>query len=138
MQVNFLYLTSSHAHSQFLTIAPLQLTSLVVIIVVVVILAINQVRVIRKVGALPKYLSLAIVGGIIVGLLAAVPTTGLRLHHYIVALVLLPFCAFETRLSLLYCSFLLGMFLNGSARWVSQIAENGVLLAKICTKSCPR
>lgn len=96
-----------------------QLTSLIIIVVVVLVLALNQIRVIRKVGFLPKYLTLAIIGGIIIGLLAAVPTTGLRLHHYIIALVLLPFCAFETRLSLIYSSFLLGMFLNGVGRWVS-------------------
>lgn len=96
---------------------PGALTSLIIIIIVVICIAINQVRVVRKTGYLPKYLTLAVVGGIIIGLLAAVPETGLRLHHYIIALVLLPFVAFETRLSLLYCSFLLGMFINGAARW---------------------
>lgn len=96
---------------------PGALTSIIVIVVVAIVLAINQVRVIRKVGALPKYLTLLVVGGIIVGLLAAVPSTGLRLHHYIIALVILPFCAFETRLSLIYAAFCLGMFLNGVGRW---------------------
>lgn len=94
-----------------------QLTSLIVIIIVVVILAINQVRVIRKVGKLPKYLTLSIVGGIMIGLLAAIPTTGLRLHHYIIAMILLIYCSFTTRLSLIYSAFLLGMFLNGAGRW---------------------
>lgn len=56
-------------------------------------------------------------GGIIIGLLAAIPTTGLRLHHYIIAMVLLLYCSFTTRLSLIYSAFLLGMFLNGAARW---------------------
>ena len=45
------------------------------------------------------------------------PTTGLRLHHYIIALVLVCFCAFPTRLSLAYCAFLLGMYIAGVGRW---------------------
>ena len=94
-----------------------QLTALIVIVIVVLVIALNQIRVIRKVGKLPKYLTLTIVGAIIIGLLAAIPTTGLRLHHYIIALVLLPYCAFPTRLSLIYSAFLLGMFLNGVGRW---------------------
>ncbi|PWN38419.1 uncharacterized protein FA14DRAFT_159997 [Meira miltonrushii] len=96
---------------------PGALTSLIVIIVIVLVLAINQIRVIRKTGYLPKYLSMIIIGGILIGLLAAVPTTGLRLHHYIIALAIIPFCAFETRLSLIYSAFLLGVFLNGVGRW---------------------
>lgn len=96
---------------------PGALTSLIVIVVIVLILGINQIRVIRKVGELPKYLTFLIIGGILVGLLAAVPTTGLRLHHYIIALAIIPFCAFETRLSLIYSGFLLGVFLNGTGRW---------------------
>lgn len=96
---------------------PGALTALIIIIVVVIVIAINQIRVIRKVGYLPKYLTLTLVGGVLLGLLAAVPETGLRLHHYIIALILLPFTAFETRLSLIYASFLLGMFLNGVGRW---------------------
>lgn len=96
---------------------PGALTSIIVIVVVAIVLAINQVRVIRKTGALPKYLTLLVIGGVIIALLAAVPTTGVRLHHYIIALMILPFCAFETRLSLIYAAFCLGMFLNGVGRW---------------------
>lgn len=96
---------------------PGALTSLIVIVVVVVVVAINQVRVIRKTGYLPKYLSWTIVAAIIIGLLSAVPTTGLRLHHYVIALCLLPYCSFQTRISLLGSAFLLGMFINGGARW---------------------
>lgn len=85
--------------------------------VIVLVIALNQIRVIRKVGKLPKYLAVTIAGAVIIGLLAAIPTTGLRLHHYIIAIVLLPYCAFPTRLSLIYSSFLIGMFLNGVGRW---------------------
>ncbi|KAK0548263.1 hypothetical protein OC845_003662 [Tilletia horrida] len=96
---------------------PGALTALIILIIVVVVLASNQVRVIRKTTLLPRYLSIYITGAVIVGLLAAIPGESLRLHHYIIALVLLPGCAFPTRLSLIYCAFLLGMFENGVGRW---------------------
>ncbi|KAE8208374.1 hypothetical protein CF327_g7115 [Tilletia walkeri] len=96
---------------------PGSLTALIILIIIVVVLVINQIRVIRKTTFLPRYLSIYIIGGIIVGLLAAIPGQSLRLHHYIIALVLLPGCAFPTRLGLIYCAFLLGMFENGLARW---------------------
>ncbi|KAK0521878.1 hypothetical protein OC834_006496 [Tilletia horrida] len=96
---------------------PGSITALVIIIIVVIVLALNQVRVIRKTTLLPRYLSIYAVGAVVVGLLAAIPGESLRLHHYIIALVLLPGCAFPTRLSLIYCAFLLGMMENGLGRW---------------------
>ncbi len=96
---------------------PGAITALIIIIVVVIVLVVNQLRVIRKTGYFPKYFVLYVTGGVIVAILSAVPGETLRLHHYIIALVLLPGCAWPTRLSLIYTSFLLGMFVNGVARW---------------------
>ncbi|EPQ30269.1 uncharacterized protein PFL1_02385 [Pseudozyma flocculosa PF-1] len=96
---------------------PGAVTALVVIVVVVLALAVHQVLVIRRMGYLPKYLVLYLVGAALVGLAAAVPGETLRMHHYIIALVLVPACAFPTRLSLLATAFLLGMYTNGIARW---------------------
>ncbi|KAI3489057.1 hypothetical protein L1887_46815 [Cichorium endivia] len=96
---------------------PGSLVALIVIVVVVLAIAVNQVRVMRATGELPKYLSLYALGGVGVGLAAAVPGETLRLHHYIIALVLLPACAFPTRLGLVYIAFMLGMYTNGIARW---------------------
>ncbi|WFC96201.1 hypothetical protein MBRA1_002857 [Malassezia brasiliensis] len=96
---------------------PGALPSLIVIIIVVVCVAINQVRVIRAAGCLPKYLVLYIVAGVTIGLCAAVPGEGVRLHHYIIGIALLPACGFPTRISLLCCAFLFGMYTNGVARW---------------------
>ncbi|SPO26897.1 uncharacterized protein UTRI_10360_B [Ustilago trichophora] len=96
---------------------PGSLISLLIIVLIVLLIGVNQIRVIRKSGFLPKYLCLYLVGGVMVGLAAAVPGESLRLHHYILALVLLPACAFPTRLSLIYIAFALGMFTNGVARW---------------------
>jgi hypothetical protein len=96
---------------------PGSLTALIVIIVIVIVIVINQLRIIRKTGYLPKYLTLYVTGGVIVGLVAAIPGEELRLHHWVIAAVLLPGCAWPTRLSLIYSAFLLGMYLNGSGRW---------------------
>lgn len=93
------------------------IVAVVVVAIVVLVIAVNQVRVMWKTGYLPKYISLYVVGGVLVGLAAAVPGETLRLHHYIIALVLLPACAFPTRLGLVYIAFLLGIFTNGVARW---------------------
>lgn len=96
---------------------PGSLVALIVIALIVLVMAINQVRVMWKTGWLLKYVSLYIVGAVLVGLAAGVPDETLRLHHYIIALVLLPACAFPTRLGLVYMAFLLGMFANGVGRW---------------------
>ncbi|KAK4704548.1 hypothetical protein P7C70_g1654, partial [Phenoliferia sp. Uapishka_3] len=77
----------------------------------------NQLRVIRRTGWLFFYLKWYIVGGVILGILCALPGLSFRLHHYIAAMVLMPGCAFVTRPSALFQGFLLGMFLDGAARW---------------------
>jgi hypothetical protein len=41
----------------------------------------------------------------------------LRIHHYILAILLLPGTSLQTRRSLLYQGILLGLFVNGVARW---------------------
>ncbi|TFK36851.1 LCCL domain-containing protein [Crucibulum laeve] len=91
------------------------ITSLVVILCVVVVLVINQVRVIRKTGWLPHYLGWYILGGLVILVLALLPGLNLRLHHYILGMVIIPGTAFPTRLSLAYQGLCLGLFLNGAA-----------------------
>lgn len=103
-------LTSQDLHAQSGAIG-----ALVVILVVVTIIVINQVRVIRKTGWLPYYLGWYICGGFVALVLALLPGLEFRLHHYIIAMVLVPGTAFPNRLSAIYQSFLLGMFLNGVA-----------------------
>lgn len=96
---------------------PGALASLIVVILVVFVLGVNQVRVIRATGNLPKYLALYVIAGIIIALCAAVPREGVRLHHYIIGLALLPACGFPTRISMMCCALLFGMYINGVARW---------------------
>ncbi|KAF9056516.1 LCCL domain-containing protein [Panaeolus papilionaceus] len=89
--------------------------TLVVLIIVVAICAINQIRVVRKTGWLPYYLGWYIAGGLVTLVLALLPGLELRLHHYIIPMILLPGTAFPTRLSAIYQGLLLGLFLNGTA-----------------------
>ena len=91
------------------------IATLVVGLVVIISLIINQLRVIRKTGWLPYYLGWYVAGGLVMLVLALLPGLTLRLHHYIVAVMILPVTAFPTRLSALYQGLLLGLFLNGAA-----------------------
>ncbi|KAK0478298.1 hypothetical protein IW261DRAFT_1551663 [Armillaria novae-zelandiae] len=93
------------------------ITALVVIVIIVVVLVLNQVRVIRKTGWLPYYAGWYVVGGLVVLVLALLPGLEIRLHHYIIAMVLIPGTAFPTRLSAIYQGLLLGLFLNGAAAY---------------------
>lgn len=110
---------------------PGALTALIVVVAVVLVVLINQIRVIRKTGWLPHYARWYLAGGLVLLVLALLPGLTLRLHHYIVALILLPVTAFPTRLSAVYQAFLLGLFINGGAafRWDSILQT----AAEVCT-----
>lgn len=97
---------------------PGALTSVIIVGIVVLIIVVNQARVIRKSGWLLSYLAwytLVIVCLVIVAV--AVPSLQFRFHHYFFAMALLPLTAFPTRLSVLYQGLLLGIFLQGAAKW---------------------
>ncbi|TFK77237.1 hypothetical protein BDN72DRAFT_830403 [Pluteus cervinus] len=122
------------------------ITALVIIVLIVLAMAINQVRVIRKTGWLPHYAKWYFSSGLVVLVLALLPTLNLRIHHYIIAIALLPATAFPTRLSAIYQGFLLGMFLNGAAAFglasilqtsqeLQQDAPIGTLLPTFLTNS---
>lgn len=103
-------LTSSDIHKRSGAV-----TTLVVMLVIIIVLAVNQIRVIRKTGWLPYYAAWYILGGFIILVLALLPGLSLRLHHYIVPMLILPGTAFPTKLSAIYQGLLLGLFLNGVA-----------------------
>ena len=94
---------------------PGAVTALVIIVIILLVIIVNQVRVIRKTGWLPYYLAWYIAGALVVVVLSQLPGLQFRLHHYVLAIVLMPGTAFPTRLSAIYQGFLLGMFLNGVA-----------------------
>ncbi|KAK1992855.1 LCCL domain-containing protein [Colletotrichum falcatum] len=68
-------------------------------------------------GRLPRFLALyaLFLAAILAGL--SVPGVDLRVHHYIMAFLLLPGTSMQTRSSLFYQGMLLGLFVNGVARW---------------------
>jgi hypothetical protein len=96
---------------------PGAMLALVVILVVLVMIIAGQVYFFWIEGRLLAYLYLY--GLFVLGILVClvIPGVSLRLHHYILGLVLLPGTNLQTRPSLLYQGILLGLFVNGIARW---------------------
>jgi hypothetical protein len=88
-----------------------------IIIALVMAIVIGQIHYIRVSGNLPKYLRIYITMALGLLFLLALPGLRLRIHHYIMALLFMPGTAFKTRPSLIYQGLLLGLFINGVARW---------------------
>ncbi|KAI6782892.1 LCCL domain-containing protein [Emericellopsis cladophorae] len=91
--------------------------ALAIIILVLLCVVVSQVWFFRKEGRLLKYLKLyaLFIAGIVIAL--TLPGLDLRIHHYILALLLLPGTSMQTRPSLVYQGLLIGLFINGIARW---------------------
>ena len=91
--------------------------ALAIILVLIISIAVGQIHFLRVSGLLPRYLRLyiAMITGIVI--LAILPGLRLRIHHYILAILLMPGTALQTRPGLLYQGLLLGLFINGVARW---------------------
>lgn len=96
---------------------PGAVTALVIIVIILFAVILYQCWCLRLEGRLPRYLALYACLGISLGILAAIPGLNLRIHHYILALLLLPGTAMQTRVSLLCQGLLVGLFVNGIARW---------------------
>ncbi|KIW13507.1 hypothetical protein PV08_08695 [Exophiala spinifera] len=94
--------------------APFALAMIVTIIVVIVV---TQIHFIRISGNMPKYLAIYAAMGLALIILLALPGERLRIHHYILALLFMPGTGFQTRPGLAYQGLLLGLFINGIARW---------------------
>ncbi|OAL28470.1 hypothetical protein AYO20_09418 [Fonsecaea nubica] len=94
--------------------APFALALIVTIILAIVI---SQIHFIRISGNMPKYL--AIYGAMVLTLIIflLLPNLRLRIHHYILAMVFMPGTFTQTRACLAYQGLLLGLFINGIARW---------------------
>jgi len=91
--------------------------ALLVIILVLAAIIVSQAYSFWREGRLLRYLGIygIFIGAILFCLL--IPGVNLRIHHYILALLLLPGTNLQTRRSLLYQGILLGLFVNGVARW---------------------
>lgn len=91
--------------------------ALALVIPTIIAIVLSQAWRIRQGGLMPRYLK--IYGTMVIVLLILLPLPGLRLriHHYILAILFMPGTAFPTRPSLIYQGLLLGLFINGVARW---------------------
>ncbi|KAJ7487449.1 hypothetical protein B0H11DRAFT_1721030 [Mycena galericulata] len=93
------------------------IATLVVIVLLIAAIALNQMRVFRKIGWLPYYLGWYVIGGLVALVLSQLPGLDLRLHHYVLAMVLTPGTGLPTRVSAMSQGYLLGLFLNGAAAY---------------------
>jgi hypothetical protein len=96
---------------------PGAITALIIIIIILFLVILYQCWCLRIEGRLPRFLGLYAILGISLGILSAFPHLTLRIHHYIIALLLLPGTSVQTRISLLAQGLLVGLFINGIARW---------------------
>lgn len=91
--------------------------ALVIIVVSLFMIALGQVWYLRLEGRLPKYLGIYAIFITFLIVCVIIPPLNLRIHHYFLALLLLPGTRVQTRPSLLYQGILVGLFINGAARW---------------------
>ena len=91
--------------------------ALSIIVILIFTIALGQIWYLRLEGRLPKYLAIYSLMGTFLIICVIVPSLNLRIHHYVLALLLLPGTRLQTRPSLLYQGILVGLFINGVARW---------------------
>lgn len=105
-------LTSHDLHQQ-----PGAITALIIIVLILFAIVLYQAWCFRTEGRLPRMLRLYATLGISLLICLGIPRLSLRIHHYILALLLLPGTSMQTRVSLLCQGILFGLFINGIARW---------------------
>ncbi|KAK0651608.1 hypothetical protein B0T16DRAFT_404297 [Cercophora newfieldiana] len=91
--------------------------ALAIIVIVLLIIVTTQIWFFRQEARLIRYLGLYLLLGVGLIICVLLPNLNLRIHHYILALLLLPGTSMQTRPSLLYQGLLVGFFINGIARW---------------------
>ncbi|KAE9968607.1 hypothetical protein EG328_007349 [Venturia inaequalis] len=96
---------------------PGAIPALITVVLCIFFIAVGQAWGLRTEGLFFKYLAIYGTFVICLLLLVAVPELHLRIHHYILALLLLPGTCMQNRPSLLYQGLLFGLFINGIARW---------------------
>jgi hypothetical protein len=104
--------------------------TLCVAIVIAAIILIPQIYYIWKSGLLKHYLLyyFALISTVGLAVLAVHNHLEFHLHHYLLAIVGWPLTRFNTRTSAVLQAFLLGLFINGAARWgfgSLLVAKNG-------------
>jgi hypothetical protein len=91
--------------------------ALIIIVLVLFCIALGQAWAIRIEGRLPHYLAVYGIYVVVILALVAVPKMNVRIHHYILGLLLVYGTAMQNRPSLLFQGLLVGLFINGIARW---------------------
>lgn len=91
--------------------------ALIIIILILLTIAFSQAYYLWLEHRFRTYL--ALYGGFVSILLlgVAIPTHHVRIHHYLLAMIFLPGTSMQTRPSLFYQGLLIGLLLNGIARW---------------------
>lgn len=105
-------LTPHDLHQQ-----PGAITALLIIVGFLISVTFLQAHGFRREGRFFSQLRVYAVLVLGVLILVAVPHMNLRIHHYILSLLLLPGTTLQTRPSLLFQGLLIGLFINGIARW---------------------
>ncbi|KAB8258688.1 hypothetical protein BDV32DRAFT_125376 [Aspergillus pseudonomiae] len=106
--------------------------ALAMVIPTVICIILSQAWQIRQGGLMPHYLKIYCTMGLILLILLPLPGLRLRIHHYILAILLMPGTALPTRPSLVYQGLLLGLFMNGIARWgFASIIETPAALGEL-------
>lgn len=96
---------------------PGAVTALLAVVGVLIAITLLQAHCFRREGRFFPMLRLYSLLVLVILILLAVPNMNLRIHHYILALLLLPGTTLQTRPSLLFQGILVGLFINGIARW---------------------
>ncbi|KAF2109117.1 hypothetical protein BDV96DRAFT_503311 [Lophiotrema nucula] len=108
---------------------PGAIIALVIIVIIILVIALYQAWCFRMEGRLSRYLALYAALGTTLLVMLSIPGLALRIHHYILALLLLPGTSLQTRPSLLWQALLVGLFINGIARWgFASILQTNVAL----------
>lgn len=96
---------------------PGAVVALVIIVLAIFVIALGQAWALRVAGLMPRYLAVYAIFVFTLLMFVAIPGLDLRIHHYILALLLLPGTAMQNRPSLVFQGLLVGLFINGIARW---------------------
>ncbi|KAF2021133.1 hypothetical protein BU24DRAFT_15461 [Aaosphaeria arxii CBS 175.79] len=96
---------------------PGAIPALIIIVLSLFSIALGQAWALRVEGRLPRYLAIYGIFVAVILSLVAIPKMNVRIHHYILGLVLVPGTSMQTRPSLLFQGILVGLFINGIARW---------------------
>ncbi|PGG98222.1 hypothetical protein AJ79_08931 [Helicocarpus griseus UAMH5409] len=91
--------------------------ALAIVVTIIVSIVLGQAWHIRQGGLFFHYLKIYLCIGAGLIFLLVLPQFRLRIHHYILAILFMPGTSFPIRPSLLYQGLLLGLFVNGVARW---------------------